>query len=1183
MKLASALVMCMFFAACVPVIQGQEASTGTILGTITDSSNAVVPGANVTITNVGTGGTRKLQTNSVGEYTAPELQPGPYKVTVQAPGFGVQVSNFTLVVAQKARVDASLKAGDAAEVVQVDASAVSLDTDTASVSQLVSQRQVEQLPLNGRNFLNLLFIGAGAVQTLGEQGQMRGGEGNAISINGGRPESNNYTLDGMTNTDTALNTPAVILSQDAIQEFKVQSETYSAEYGFSANQINIVSKSGTNRFHGTGFEFLRNDAFDASTHYQPKKPVLRQNQFGYVLGGPVFIPKLYDGRDKTFFLANYEGWRISLGTSPANVNVPDPAQLSGNFAGTQLPAYGSAECTAQIKSGNSCIPIDPITGQPFPGNIIPTTRFAKLATVINGAKLIPAPNCLTAGCTGNFLLSATLPNSTNQQTYRVDQSLKRFGLIFGRYTKAKYLNNSAGSQSKLFGDNVFIEDSTSWEVSHTVSLGQKNVNNLRYGQLNAKTIQGSNPAPTADVAALGITGIFTGLADYARGYPGIGIGGYSGSFGSAGNNPTTSDIPQWEIADSLTSIHGRHSLSLGFDYRSWVQKRDLSSNFLGSYGFSSGTVLQNGGGGENNCPTVTCGTGNSTADYLLGYYSGASTFQPGPFSSPGVAGNLNQYHFKYLAPYIQDDWKTTKNLTLNIGVRWDYRNTPYETNNKLFWIDSQNADGGLCFANPALLTNGVAPVGNGFYRYCGRNNPKDPSKSPFAPRLGFAYRPFGDNRTVVRGGYGVFFDSFLTREMDNSGDLYPYVVRTSLNPVTDSQAAHTPKLTDQLFPAQSALHPVSVAQDGGQFIAVIISENPKNPYVQQYSFSIQRELRPNTTLEINYVGNKATHLLDRTNINQPLPVNSIEFCNQKDEKGNYSNLQNGDCPANKRRPLKNFTNGTGTLDSRWTGYSNYNAANVKLERRSSDLAAVLVYTYSKSMDDKSAAAGIGSSVGGFAGHLDDRNPNLDYARSDFDVGQRFVASYVWNLPIGRGKKLLGGVSKPVNAVVGGLSVTGIATLQKGFPFSVNASDQSGLLNAFAQRANLIGNPNSGFTKSTTKWFNTAAFAQPLAGQFGNSGRNILRAPGINNFDMGVAKSISFFEGIALQLRLESFNTFNHTQYGVDPSQPGASPGNIGLDTNFNDQAALGSASDNFGKIISARPGRILQLGAKISF
>ena len=313
-----------------------QGGLGTILGTVTDSSGAVVAKAQVQVTNVSTNVTQKTETTDAGTFSVPYLKPSLYRVTVEQPGFQKAVVNdITLAVDQEYRVDVTLKPGAINLSIEVQANAVALDTETSSVSQLVSQQQVEQLPLNGRNFLSLLFIGAGAVQTTGEQGQMRQGEGNAISINGGRPTSNNYTLDGLVNTDTSLNTPAVILSQDAIQEFKVQSETYSAEYGFSANQINIVSKSGTNQLHGTAFEFLRNDAFDARSTFQTTIPELRQNQFGFVLGGPIYVPKVYDGRNKTFFLVNYEGWRIRNGTN-GFFSVPDPAQLSGDFSSSGL-------------------------------------------------------------------------------------------------------------------------------------------------------------------------------------------------------------------------------------------------------------------------------------------------------------------------------------------------------------------------------------------------------------------------------------------------------------------------------------------------------------------------------------------------------------------------------------------------------------------------------------------------------------------------------------------------------------------------------------------------------------------------------------------------------------------------------------------------------------------------------
>src|SRR5215469_12916937 len=370
----------------------QAGATGTILGTVTDSTSAIVLNAKVTVTNTATNVDFRTTTSSAGDYNAPDLNPGTYKVTVEAPGFQKFITTgLVLTVNQRLRTDAQLKPGAVTETLEVTAQAVTLDTDSAAQSQLVSQQQVESLPLNGRNFMQLLLVGAGAVTVGGEQGTMRQGEGNAISVNGGRPEGNNYTLDGLVNTDAALVTPAVILSQDAIQEFKVSSGTYSADQGFSATQINIVSKGGTNSLHGAAFWFDRNDAFDArpfptASIQGAGNPVLRQNQFGFVAGGPIFIPKVYDGRNKSFFMANYEGWRITNGALQGT-EMPNPAILGGDFSAEQyappagsglpgglLPAYGSADCTKLLSLGGNCMPVDPTTGKAFPNNKIPTSQ-----------------------------------------------------------------------------------------------------------------------------------------------------------------------------------------------------------------------------------------------------------------------------------------------------------------------------------------------------------------------------------------------------------------------------------------------------------------------------------------------------------------------------------------------------------------------------------------------------------------------------------------------------------------------------------------------------------------------------------------------------------------------------------------------------------------------------------------
>ncbi len=1173
----------------------QAGATGAILGTVTDTSGAIVSNAKVTVTDTETNADFRTVTSSAGDFNAPSLNPGPYRVTVEATGFQKYVtSGIVLTVNQRVRVDAQLKPGAVTETVEASAQAVALNTDSAELANLISQQQVEDLPLNGRNFMQLLLVGAGAVTVGGEQGTMRQGEGNAISVNGGRPEGNNYTLDGLVNTDAALVTPAVILSQDAIQEFKVSSGTYSADMGFSATQINIVSKGGTNSLHGAVFWFNRENGFDAKpfptandimSQTETANPPLHQNQFGFVAGGPVYIPKLYDGRNKSFWMANYEGWRITNGARQVQ-HMPNPAILTGDFSaetytppsgsglpGGPLPDYGTDDCSKLLGLGGNCMPVNPLTGQAFAGNVIPAsfqTGNVGGVAVKNGFWQAPTIANQPEG-TVNYINNVGFPLHQNQQTYRGDQELGKFGSVFFRFTKADYSNQgSYNSGDLIHGYEIYLQNQTSWTVSHTVNIGTSMVNNFRFGHLTANAPQGG-PAPTADaVSQLALAGTFKTFDALQETWPNVGLSQFDSGGGSV-NSYSGSDGPTWEYADSFTWIKGRHTFGFGADYRHWHLIRNLDDDFYGDWGFNGSTVTAN----SANCPNKSglCGTGNAVADMLLGYYNNVGGFVPGPLSPTDTAGNPQDHVFNYFAPYFMDNWKVTQKLTLDLGLRWDYRAAAYEASNHFFWLDTKNPNGGLCYADPQLTTNGVAPGGDStsgpILRYCG-SVPHPGQKTPWAPRIGLTYRI--TPKTVFRGGYGIFFDSAEGREIDDSADIYPYSVRNSLNVTTNATA---PKLTNNMFPVYDTLgaFPASTLT----FIAVIESENPLNPYVQSWTAGIQRELARNTTIDVNYIGTHAVRLLDRRNIAQPNPIpsDSLAFCQQQ-VNGKYVNLGVAPCSNASRLPYPNFTNFY--INSDWHGYSHYNGMNVKFEHRAHDLASTVVYTWAQSKDDKSAAAGVGATGAGYQGFMDNHRPELDYGLSDFDVDQRLVASYIYDLPFGRGKKFGGSVNRATNLLIGGWETTGIATFQAGFPYSITASDINGTLNSQFMRANVVSgcNIHANLTKVMQR-INPDCFTQPALGTYGNLARNTLRQPGINNWDMGVGKSFAIAEHVNFRLAGDFFNAWNHHQYAIGTGAliGSGSGGGSAIDNGVSDTTA--------GQITNASAARILQISGKLTF
>ncbi len=815
----------------------------------------------------------------------------------------------------------------------------------------------------------------------------------------------------------------------------------------------------------------------------------------------MLVPGAYDGRNRTFFLVNYEGMRREVGVQDF-LRVPLPDELAGRFSTTV---------------------IDPVTRQPFANNTIPSNRFTRLANLALSRNYWPAPNASLPQ--GNYIRQRNLPTDTNQTTVRIDQNLgTRWGTVFGRYTQTDWTNITPGTVTEL-GDNFFVQKTKNWQVSHSLPIGSTLINQFRIGYVGARADQHGFTAPQADIDAVGLTGVFQNLPDEQRTYPAIGFGGTGTGLvgaGSAVNDYTASYQPMWDVSNTTTWVHGRHTVNFGGNYRRWWLQRDLANDFLGQFTFSGFF------------------TGNAVADMLLGYYSGASVFQPAGFSVAGRSGNPREFNFMYFAPYVQDDWKVSSRLTLNAGLRWDYRSVPYETNDRMGWRDLSNPLGGLLVADQTLVERGI--VGDSsYYKAAGRRNPKDASKNVFAPRLGFAFRPFGGAETVIRGGYGVFWDSYEGREIDGAADIYPYVSRGNYIQTADQTTGL--KTTNDLFPSFADLGPATPAAN--TFLAVNISPDPKNPYVQQWSVGVQREILRSTIFELNYIGTKGSNLLMRRNIAQALPYD----------------------PANpksvaERKPYPNFVV---YLDSDFAGTSNYNAMNAKLERHTSSLVATVVYTWAKSTDNKSAAAGIGASAfNGWQGLLDNSRPELDRGRSDFDVDHRLVGSFVYNLPFGKGEKIASDAGGLKNALVGGWQVNGIATFQRGFPITITAADAGGLNDSFGtNRADIIDDPYpDGFNKSIDAWFNPSAFAQPAPGSFGSVGRNTLRGPGINNLDLALFKNFDLARGSRIQFRFESFNTFNHAQFN----------------------APIVNVADNrFGRITSARPGRINQIGLKLLF
>jgi hypothetical protein len=1088
-------------------------TTGSIVGAITDSTGASLPNAQVTIVRVETGDSRLVTTNEKGDFTAQLLKPGNYTVTVSAAGFKkAERTGLILQVDRVDRADFALQVGVESQTVTVQSGALTLDTDSSEVGQTIGEQQVTEIPLNGREFTSLLFLTPGVVQQTGEQNQFRYDGGGAIAIEGSRSESNGYLIDGTSIMDYGYGVPAYNISLDAIQEFNVQTDTYSAQYGYSANQINISSKSGTNQFHGSAFEYIRNNAVDARNYFLPASvsaSPLRQNQFGYSFGGPVWIPKIYDGHNKTFFFANYEGQRIRA-TQPESGLVPTAAEVAGTFPFalydplTYNPVTGTEQLFPQNADGSTTLPADRIS------------RFGKVIQS-NPTYWWPLPNTTGAH---NFVAGVGAPVNTDQQNYRIDQQFGARDAAFFRAAKSDILAVSPTYLTPI-GNVDTVQAARNYTLTETHTFKPNLLNQFRIGYLEFQVVRGAQPANPADITAIGLTNLFV-IPD--GGYTEIQFSGYSdptrpdlhtgqsySATGGANNAPTENLESMWDIEDDVSWNKAQHTITLGMGIRRPTYQTNNITN-------PQGTFTEDGEF-----------SGNQIADVLLGNPNGADgSPQLGPLGN-ATSGPKPHILFQTYAPYAQDDWKVTKNLTVNAGLRYEFNAVPYDKGNTLAWFDSALPGGGIGVADPKIVS-----YGGGVYIYNGQRGPGPVPKNDFVPRLGFAYRPFRNDRTVVRGGYGMFMDTSQGNEWAYSTGIYPYYTGQNLHAAwnngtilnTNDLFAPPPKLT--YSPSTS---PTQLADT-----------HFKNPYVANYTFGIQRELFKNTVLDMNYTGNRGFKLMTRLEVNQALPC-VAPACSPDPTSPNY------ETPAS-RNPYPNF--GNFLIDNTWIGYSRYNGLNVKLERRGSNLTVLAAYTWSKGLDIKSLSSGLSGDAAGWIDVQNAHDPNADYARSSYDVGQRLAVSFIGQLPVGRGKQFAGNVNRGVDAVIGGWQVSGVGIFQGGFPFTIEASDINGFNESDAERANIVGNPNLS-KKDPTHWFNTAAFAQPAVGTFGDSSRNAVRAPGVERMDLTVGKSFSLAERVRLQIRFESFNALNHPQFGFP-------------DSGVNDGAAFGTitstASDN---------------------